>query len=214
MKKAIIFDMDGVIVDSEGLWQRAEKEIFSSLGVKMDFESCEATRAMTTTEVTKFWFSKFPWNNRTLDEVEQMVIERVIELIESEDCEISGIKETIERFKSNGLKIGLATNSPFRIIPRVLNKIGLSSLVDVIVSAEFEKNGKPEPDVYLTALRKLNESAEDCIVIEDSNSGITSAKKAGIPVIAFTNSKKNKNLQNADYIIDEYSELNLNLLLK
>ncbi|PCJ65302.1 MAG: HAD family hydrolase [Bacteroidetes bacterium] len=213
MKKAVIFDMDGVIVNSEDLWQRAEKEVFSSLGVKMDEESCNLTMRMTTTEVTEFWFSKHPWQGKTFEDVEQMVISRVIELIENEQCGIVGIKEFIEELKSSGLKVGLATNSPYKIIPRVLSRLGIMSMFDAIASSEFEKKGKPEPDVYLTVSRKLDENVTECIAIEDSNSGILSAKKAGMTVFAFTNSGKNKNLKNADYVFHEYSELNMEMFI-
>jgi beta-phosphoglucomutase-like phosphatase (HAD superfamily) len=83
-QKAVIFDMDGVIVDSENIWKKAEKEVFTSLGVDVTDAHSELTQSMTTLEVTKFWFGKFPWQNKSLDLVEQMVISRVIELIETE----------------------------------------------------------------------------------------------------------------------------------
>jgi len=208
MKKAIIFDMDGVIVDSEHLWSKAENEIFSSLGVKLDEDSCQLTQSMTTREVAKFWYTKYPWKDIGLKQVEQRVISRVITLIEDENCEITGIRETIKKLKSNGFKIGLATNSPYQI-PIVLDKLGIANYFDAIISSEFVKNGKPEPDIYIKALQELEELPEHCIVIEDSNTGIASAKKAGITTIGFTNSKKNKYLENADYIIHEYAELDL-----
>ena len=75
--KAIIFDMDGVIIDSEGIWKRAEKEVFSAVGVKLSDDLCKITETMTTAEVTKFWFNKQPWENKSLSEIENGVIERV-----------------------------------------------------------------------------------------------------------------------------------------
>lgn len=206
MNKAIIFDMDGVLVDSEGLWKIAEREVFSSLGVKMNDTLCEQTQTMTTTEVTKFWFSRNPWQGKTLEEVEQMVITRVIQFIESEDCEIPGIKDFIKKFKSEGFKVGLATNSPHQIIPKVLHKLKVAHMFDAVTSAEFEKQGKPEPDVYLTILDRLKANKKNCIVVEDSNPGIKAAKKAGMKVVAFTNKGKNKNLTGADYILHDYRQ--------
>ena len=184
--KAVIFDMDGVIVDSEKLWSQAEREVFGSLGVQVTNDLSILTQNMTTTEVTKFWYERFPWVHKSQEEVEQMVIDRVIELIEKEDCVISGIKNFMEKITKEGFKIGVATNSPYSVIPAVLRKANISHLVDAISSAEFEENGKPQPDVYLNALKKLNLTADQCIAIEDSNSGIRAAKTAGLKVIAFS----------------------------
>ena len=208
---AVIFDMDGVIVDSEPFWQKAEKEVFTFLGVEMTDELCRITKRMTTNEVTRFWFERNPWENKGFEEVENMVIDRVIELIELENCIIPGVVDTIKELKSRGLKLGLATNSPYRIIPKVLNKMNLTNDFAIISSAEFEKNGKPEPDVYLSTLHKLKEKADNCIVIEDSNSGIIAAKKAGIKVIAYTNKDKNLITENTDYEIPSFENIDYSI---
>ena len=204
---AVIFDMDGVIVDSEPFWQKAEKEVFTSLGIEMTEELCKVTQRMTTDEVTRFWFERNPWENNEAGEVENMVVDRVIELIELEDCIIPGVIDTVKELKSRGFKLGLATNSPYRIIPKVLNKMNMTKEFEIISSAEFEKNGKPEPDVYLSTLQKLNEKPENCIVIEDSNSGIMAAKKAGLKVIAFTNSNKGLITEKADFEISSFENI-------
>src|ERR1044072_1742139 len=114
--KAVIFDMDGVLIDSEKFWAQAEKEVFGSLGVKVTEEYCAETKSMTTSEVTQFWYAKFPWKEKELQDVEQMVVSRVMELIEREECHIEGIKNFIEALKAKNYKIGLATNSPEKII--------------------------------------------------------------------------------------------------
>ncbi|WP_421888957.1 HAD family hydrolase [Marinoscillum sp.] len=204
MIKAVIFDMDGILVDSESLWKIAEREVFSSLGVIMDDESCTQTMSMTTAEVTKFWFAKNPWKGKSLNNVEQMVVSRVIELIQTKDCEIDGIKDTVRKLKSMGFKIGLATNAPYRIVPEVLTKLELAQLFNTTTSSEFEERGKPYPDVYITASKNLDELAHYCIAIEDSESGIKAAKRAGMTVIGFTNNGKNKNLSEAELLIDNF----------
>ena len=116
MNKAIIFDMDGVLIDSEKFWKQAENEIFTSLGVEVTDEYSKLTKSMTTSEVTKFWYDKYPWKNIALKAVEEMVVLRVIELIKTEDCQIKGVKPFIEKLKTKKYKIGLATNSPDKII--------------------------------------------------------------------------------------------------
>lgn len=211
-KKAIIFDMDGVIIDSEKYWKKAEYEVFTSLGVKITNEDSEMTKSMTTSEVTKFWYRKYPWKNKDLNIVEQMVISRVIEFIENENCQMNGVKSFIEKLKTNNYKIGLATNSPNRIISVVLNKLDISHLFDSILSAEFEEKGKPDPTIYYNAAKRLETKPEDCIVIEDSYTGMLAAKNAGMTVIAYTNGNKEFNYEIADYKLDSFENNEIELI--
>lgn len=208
-QKAVIFDMDGVIIDSEKLWKKAEFEIFSSLGVKVTEELTLITQAMTTREVTEFWKSRFAWKDVSVTEVEQLVISRVIELIESESCEIPGIRDFIVQIKKQGYKVGLATNSPYRIIPVVLEKLNLSQYFDAISSSDFEVHGKPHPGVYLSTSVKLNVKPVNCIAIEDSYSGMIAAKKAGMTVTAFTNGNLETDVSLAAYVIDDFRAADL-----
>ncbi|MBW8324319.1 MAG: HAD hydrolase-like protein [Prolixibacteraceae bacterium] len=103
-KKAVIFDMDGVLIDSEKSWKQAENEVFTSLGVKVTDEHSKITRSTTTAEITKFWYDKYPWTNKDLHVVEQLVISRVIELIDAESCQINGVKPFIENLKTKIIK--------------------------------------------------------------------------------------------------------------
>lgn len=198
--------MDGVLIDSEKFWKQAEKEIFSSLGVKVSSKYSELTKSMTTSEVTQFWYEEYPWKTETLEDVEQMVISRVIQLIETVNCQITGIKPFIEKLKGNNYKIGLATNSPNRIIPTVLKKLDIIHLFDSVSSAEFEKKGKPDPAIYLNTAQKLNTEPSNCIVIEDSYNGMLSAKNAGMTVVAFTNGDKKINFGIEDYKIISFED--------
>lgn len=193
--------MDGVIIDSERLWKQAEWEVFSSLGVTVSEEHSLLTQTMTTREVTQFWFNKYPWQEAAFETVEQQVISRVMELIETEDCRINGVPELLQLLKSQGYRIGLATNSPYRIIPAVLKKTETAAFFDAISSAEFEVNGKPHPAVYLSTAAKLKVNSADCIVIEDSNSGMKAAKSAGMTVVAFSNGNHALDFEWADYKI-------------
>lgn len=211
-KKAVIFDMDGVIIDSEKYWKQAEYEVFSSLGVKITNEDSDKTKSMTTSEVTNFWYRKYPWKNKDLSVVEHMVISRVIELIETGNCKLNGVKPFIEKLKSNDYKIGLATNSPNRIIPVVLSKLGVLHLFDAILSAEFEGKRKPDPTIYYKAAERLKIAPEDCIVIEDSYTGMSAAKNAGMTVIAYTYKNKETNYEIADYKLESFENKEIELM--
>jgi len=204
-KQAVIFDMDGVVINSEHFWLQAEIEIFSALGVILSEEDRQQTRTMTTAEVTNFWFTKYPWKNVSLFETEKMVIDRVIELIQTQNCFIENIRPFIQQLKSKNYKIGLATNSPESFISISLDRVGISDLFDAVASAEHEKQGKPDPAVYLTAAKKLNVTPDRCIVIEDSYHGMQAGKRAGMTVVAFTNGNENLSFDLADHVIHRYS---------
>ena len=203
-KKAVIFDMDGVLVESEAIWKQAEYEVFSSLGVSVTEENSSYTQSLTTKEVTAFWYQKFPWKETPLSEVEEMVVRRVMELILLKDCATLGISAFIKNLKERNFKIGLATNAPEKIIPVVLKKTGTESLFDSVSSADYEEKGKPHPAIYLNTAKKLKVMPEECAVIEDSETGMEAAKKAGMSVIAYTNGKNTVSLQWADYQIEGF----------
>lgn len=212
--EAVIFDMDGVIIDSEPFWKKAEKEVFSSVGAKVSDELSKITKSMTTCDVTRFWYEKQPWETKTLMEVENEVVDYVEFLIEQEGVAVDGIQDFLGKLKKSGHKIGLATNSPYRLILTVLKKLNIAGYFDALSSAEHELQGKPYPAIYLTVAGKLNTKPEKCIVFEDSYSGLTAAKCAGMKTIAVVTEHTNNGIKYeiADARIDTFSQIDLSLL--
>ena len=182
--QAVIFDMDGLLIDSEPFWQQAEFDVFSSVGVEVTADLTKHTAAMTTREVTEFWYAKQPWQSTSLEEVENRVIERVKYLIETQGQALQGVHELLGSLHHAKVKIGLATNSPQDIIPSVLRRLNIAEYFTAYTSADEVQQGKPAPDVYQLTLRKLNTEAHQCIAFEDSLGGITAALAAGIKAIA------------------------------
>lgn len=203
--KAVIFDMDGVLIDSEKFWAQAELDVFSSYGVQVTEELAAQTRYMTTQEVTEFWYERFPWENFDASDLENKVVTRVIEMIQNQDCTMSGVQEFIKNLKNKEYKIGLATNAPLRVAHVVLEKLQVRDLFDTVHSSEFETHGKPHPAVYLTSAKNLGVSPEHCIAIEDSHSGLKAAKGAGMQTVIFTNNDESIHSDLADFKILDFN---------
>jgi mannitol-1-/sugar-/sorbitol-6-/2-deoxyglucose-6-phosphatase len=184
MIKAVIFDMDGVIINSEPFWREAEMEIFNGIGVKMTEEMCIQMKGTKIDEVVKHWYSVYKWNKPSVPEVEEMVVSKLISLINEKGQPMPGLLGLLEYLKSSGYKIGLATSSTFRIMNATLDKLNLHEHFNIKHSAEAEKNGKPSPDVYLGAAALLGVKPENCLAIEDSYTGLQAAKAAGMYTVA------------------------------
>ena len=182
--QAVIFDMDGTLIDSEPMWKEAEEDVFASVGVTVSEELSATTAFMTTRAVTEFWYSHFPWSGKTLEQVENEVIDRVATLICEKGSPMEGVYEVLRFFQNKKFKIGLSTTAPSRLIPVVLNKLGISGFFHSTSSSEYETHGKPDPAVYLTTAQKLAVEPSRCIAFEDSRSGIISASKAKMKVVA------------------------------
>jgi len=182
--RAAIFDMDGLLIDSEPFWAEAEKRVFSSVGVELSDALCQRTAAMTTREVTEFWYARFPWKHRSLEDVENDVIDCVEALIRERGQPMPGARQIVAQLHRNRWRVGLATNSPHRLIAAVLDRLDITGYFHGITSSEHVERGKPDPAVYLSTLEKLGVEAQDCVAFEDSTSGVMAAMAAGIRTIA------------------------------
>lgn len=176
--------MDGVLIDSEGFWRQAEKEVLSDLGVKWNEKTANELKGQTITGVIEFWYNRTPWVGSTIAQVENAITKRVLELIAEKGVINPGVKDTLEYLQKNHYKIGLASNSSSHMIDTVIKLLGIKSYFQTIVSADFVPQGKPSPDVYLLAAKNLESNIENCLVVEDSFTGATAGKRANMIVIA------------------------------
>ena len=181
--KAIIYDMDGVLTDSEPIWKIAMEEVFASVGCSLTREDFQKTVGLRIDEVIRYWFQVSPWENASVETVEKMIIDRMVELLSAQATPLPGVIESLEFFKANGFKIGLATSSYEVLITTILKTLGIKQYFDTVHSAEFELYGKPHPAVYLSAAKQLNVDPRKCLVVEDSLNGVISGKAARMTVI-------------------------------
>ncbi|MEY4860803.1 MAG: hypothetical protein RL059_502 [Bacteroidota bacterium] len=181
--EAVIFDMDGVIIDSEPLWKIAMEEVFSGLGSRLKKEDFQKTVGLRIDEVIHYWNIKEQWGIPDESEVEEAIIIKMERLIAAKPAALEGVIDTLNYLKLRNIPVGLATSSSSRLIKVVLDKLEIKHLFNFVHSAEMEQYGKPHPAVYLTVAKKLAVLPEKCLVIEDSLNGIISAKAAKMTAV-------------------------------
>lgn len=180
---AVIFDMDGVLIDSEPLWKIAMEQVFADVGCNLTRQDFQKTVGLRLDEVVEYWFNVIHWEGASAKDVEEAIVDRMVELITANGEPLVGVIETLEFLRAKNIKIGLATSSYSRLIETVLKVLNLNNTFSVTHSAENEKYGKPHPAVYLYVANHLNVRPENCLVIEDSFNGIVSAKAAKMKVV-------------------------------
>jgi mannitol-1-/sugar-/sorbitol-6-/2-deoxyglucose-6-phosphatase len=181
--EAVIFDMDGVLIDSEPLWKIAMEEVFSGLGSRLKKEDFQKTVGLRIDEVIHYWNINENWGVRDESEVEEAIIVKMESLIATQPAALEGVIDTLNYLKLRNIPVGLATSSSSRLIKVVLDKLEIKHLFNFVHSAEMEQFGKPHPAVYLSVAKKLAVLPEKCLVIEDSLNGIISAKAAKMTAV-------------------------------
>jgi len=206
--EAVIFDMDGVLVDSEPVYYKVEQELFRSLDLNISPEKHHTFVGMS---IKLIWKKIRETNKLELSDSElidlhkKMMIRGFRSL--SNPLPIKGINTLLEYLSNNDIDMAIASSSSHELIDVILSKIGIKKFFPVIISGDDVINGKPDPDIFLKTLKELNRTAEKTIIIEDSTNGIMAAIKADIPCIAYKNKNSGEQiLNNADMIITDFDE--------
>lgn len=184
MLQAVIFDMDGVLVESEHLWRRAMIQGFHEFGMVLTEDDCRKTMGLRIGEVIERWLRHFGIENIPAKTIEDRIMHLLLELIEESAVFIQGIPALIAFCEEKKLKLGLATSSSEKLMNTVLNKLGLKNTFHTALSAEHMPYGKPHPQVFLDCAAELIVPPQNCLVIEDSMNGVIAAKAAQMKVIA------------------------------
>jgi mannitol-1-/sugar-/sorbitol-6-/2-deoxyglucose-6-phosphatase len=184
MIKAVIFDFDGIIIDSEPLWIEAEIGVFKSVGVYLDHELCRQTTGLNTHDSIQYWYDIHKWKNKTNSELHTEIMDAMHDLI-LEKVELKdGFLDVLHMCTDRNLPVAVASASPLRLIAVALEKFRLTDSFRIINCGDNEDTGKPHPALYLGAARRLGIEPVNCLAFEDSFNGAISAKAARMKLVA------------------------------
>jgi sugar-phosphatase len=195
--------MDGVLIDTEPVWRAAQSAVFAGFGVALSERDLLDSTGQPIEELIPIWRRRSPGpdpagpeltgteltgteltgTELTDDEIADRIIDRVIAHVTAEGRPMPGVTAAIALFERCGLRLAIASSSPLRLIDAVCDRLGLTRIT-VRCSAMDEARGKPAPDVYLTAARRLGVAAAGCLALEDSPAGVASAVSAGMRCVA------------------------------
>ena len=184
MIKAIIYDMDGLIIDSEPYWRKSMIKVLASVGLHLTEEQCAATTGLRFDHVLEYWFEKYPWTHKSILDVHEEVLAEMEHAILHDAVLMPGVFESIELFRSKGYKLAIASSSAMRLIRACVHRLNGENIFDTVISAEHEEYGKPHPAVFLKAASDLKVNPLDCLVLEDSMMGVIAAKAARMQCVA------------------------------
>ncbi len=184
MLQAAIFDMDGLLADSEPLWAIAEIELFATVGLQLSEDDCRSTRGLAIEEVVRLRWEQQPWEAPSVTELADRILVRVVALARRQAQPMPGARRAVAAARQRGLRVGLATSSAPALAEALLGRLGLAHSFDCVQSAAGLSHPKPHPAVYLAAATALDVDPLTCVALEDSLSGVIAAKAARMKVIA------------------------------
>lgn len=199
--------MNGVITDDEDCHELATQKAFDQVGVAITPEIYR-TFCLGRTDATAFkeLISEFRIQGRNTEDLISVKTLFYLEIIKDNLKIYPEVVELIRRLH-NAYILALTTSSTYNEVETVITQLDMGGLFKAIITAEDVECGKPDPEPYFLTAKKLGVNCEDCLVIEDSENGVQSAKSAGMKCIAITNTEKPNDLQLADRIVDRYSEI-------
>ena len=207
--KAVIFDMDGVILDSEPIYYQIETKFFGNLGISISDEEYHTFVGLSMMEMCR----RIKNNHNLKEEIETLVKSNNEVVFQhfsnSENLQSTPfLEQFMQNLLENNIKLAVASSSSKKLIEVILEKLILKKYFKICVSGNEVKNGKPAPDVFLYTANLMNVNPEECLVIEDSTNGVKAAKSAEMMCVGFQNSNSgNQDLSDADMIISTFSGL-------
>jgi HAD superfamily hydrolase (TIGR01509 family) len=210
----VIFDMDGVLVDSEPLYYEANQNFLRSRGIKLSREEYNEFVGISAPLMWESIKTRFGLKD-SVEELVEAENKRLYGVLEDEKLSsIEGIPELLDQIRKKGIYLSLASSSPIKVINFITKQIGVSDYFDFVISGEEVVNGKPHPEIFLTCANRFKITPSRALVIEDSKNGILAAKKAGMKAVGFRNLNSGKiDLSEADLVVDSFSQENREKIL-
>lgn len=174
----VIFDMDGLLIDSEPLWNEAADEIFQQYNLRITAQQYATTTGMRVKEFVIWWFTLYKIPLEYAPKAEAAICQLVINKVQTKGKAMGGIEHIFNFFIERNFKIGLASSSGMDLIDVVVNKLGIRNYLQALCSAADLPHGKPHPQVYLNCAESLNSHPLECVCFEDSFNGLIAAKAA------------------------------------
>ena len=208
MKKAVIFDMDGVLVDSQPFHFEMDRAVLAACGHEVPQTVVERYAGMAS---HNRW-AKYKNDLALAQSVDELVAMQTATMMarldETDFHPISGIPELLAMLRAKGLRLAVASSSSYEFVCNMLDKLGICDAFAQIVSGEDMRNSKPAPDIFLYAAKKLDCLPADCVVVEDSANGVRAAVAAEIDCVAYRNvTSGEQDLTGASRIVTAYAEL-------
>jgi HAD superfamily hydrolase (TIGR01509 family) len=212
--KACVFDMDGVLIDTEPVWRQVELDVFARVGVTLTDEQLRDTWGMRIEEVVDHWYQVRPWNGIRPHAVQREIVREMVEYVRQQGVPMAGALEAIDTARTIGFRIAIASSSSRELIDAVVDRLGIGALVDALCTADDEDRGKPDPGVYLSAAQALDVVPAQCVAIEDSPVGVSAAVAAGMRCIGVrSHGDLSGDIGHAHLVIDSLVEVTPAMLL-
>jgi len=207
--KAVIFDMDGVIIDSEPIHSRVKMDTFAHFGIAFNEEDLARYMGRTSGAIFKETLAKCGRTDIQPEDMAAYKHAHYLEILQSgEIAPVAGSVELIKSLYAAGLPLALATSSNVRVMNTVLDSFGIRKYFTSILSGGELPESKPNPAIYLISAERLGTAPADCLVIEDTTNGILAAKRAGMYCVAYRNPNSGKqDLSEADEIVDSLLDI-------
>lgn len=213
--KAVIFDMDGLLIDSEPFWEEAGSETLTEFGKVLTQDQYSSSTGLRTEEWIKHWFHFFDIPMNEAAKATSTIIQKAIDKIAAKAEPMQGVDNILHFFQEHKFQIALASSSPMELIDVVVDKLNIRSQFQVFTSAQHLAFGKPHPEVFLNCANELGRLPTECIVFEDSFNGMIAAKAARMKCVVVPSAADHAQLKwnAADLILKSLNDFNEKHLL-
>ncbi|WIF95169.1 HAD family hydrolase [Caminicella sporogenes] len=203
--KAVIFDLDGTIIDSMWIWEKLDREFLQKRGIDVPKDLNKDIEGMSFTETVVYFKNRFKLNE-DVEDIKSEFIRMAYDYYKNKIELKEGVREFIEFLKAKNIKLGIGTSNLKELVVEVLKRHDIIDYFDTIRTSCEVKRGKPFPDIFLKVAQDLKVEPKDCLVFEDTYAGVLAAKRAGMKVIAVSDELSLPNKEEICQIADKYVE--------